>query len=703
MSLHSSQFHPQPQRPSLSYFIFLSILFYTLQNNQVNPYERDSRDAARLALQRDQLVRDGVAEAIGEPLKYNTTAKLIGAEEGNVTDIHAIPYEVGTVDVPAMVRTQVADVLRLDGRAKAVEGRGMPMNVSGFIRGPWEAITSLQELGLDETFNLTRQVPREEVAEDGARGNANATVVRRAEEATDKDKALKVDEMVNKTRTYNRTTLRGDFDFTTPGKMHWDLIEWQEWAVGPFVEDAKGRDDDGELLIEREPKEEWEKEGPAVFISGPLQFYSGRNTLGLDLEGVHFLHHGLIMGFATTSSSTLIPSATSPDTADLLLLPFVPNSLPSITPNSSLLTNLTTHVILPEFDRRITRELHALNYPFNQPLTFPPSSDDPNCAFLFFASLDPLPKHYTPSLYREYYRSLFHPTGSSLTPPPPPRLQYTLYSENCGVMLKGEGTAIPNPSIWSRVTNLAILLTIAQAVILWTMVKQMEASGTGSGAMQIAYWVVGLQTAMDGYTFVLTLMLSMQSYSQANFPLLVPTFLSLISVIRFGVNFATIIASANAQSRPRVAPPPPPPPPPTREEMAARAAERRAESAGGEEGAPLLGGAAAAGEIGAAAGTQRDEEMSDLTLMVMGAVGAIAILFIIINWGWLNLMMVILYSYWVPQIILNVTRGAARNALRKDYILCTTIARLVLPVYMYACPKNLAGVEPSLQACLSGL
>lgn len=49
----------------------------------------------------------------------------------------------------------------------------------------------------------------------------------------------------------------------------------------------------------------------------------------------------------------------------------------------------------------------------------------------------------------------------------------------------------------------------------------------------------------------------------------------------------------------------------------------------------------------------------------------------------------------VPQIVLNVQRGAARLTLRRDYVIGTTIARLVLPTYFWGYKDNVLAIETS--------
>lgn len=52
----------------------------------------------------------------------------------------------------------------------------------------------------------------------------------------------------------------------------------------------------------------------------------------------------------------------------------------------------------------------------------------------------------------------------------------------------------------------------------------------------------------------------------------------------------------------------------------------------------------------------------------------------------------------VPQIVLNVQRGAARQTLRRDYVIGTAVARCTLPVYFWGYRGNVLGIEPSRES-----
>lgn len=52
-----------------------------------------------------------------------------------------------------------------------------------------------------------------------------------------------------------------------------------------------------------------------------------------------------------------------------------------------------------------------------------------------------------------------------------------------------------------------------------------------------------------------------------------------------------------------------------------------------------------------------------------------------------------MYSFWIPQIMLCVAADA-RQVLRPAYVVGTSALRLLLPLYLYACPSNLLRLPP---------
>ena len=80
------------------------------------------------------------------------------------------------------------------------------------------------------------------------------------------------------------------------------------------------------------------------------------------------------------------------------------------------------------------------------------------------------------------------------------------------------------------------------------------------------------------------------------------------------------------------------------------------------------------------------------------AVGvAVGVFGFILLAGWLPFILALVYSYWIPQVVLNVRRGSARSSLAPVYVVGTTAARLVLPLYVWAFADNVLSVTLSVE------
>ena len=91
--------------------------------------------------------------------------------------------------------------------------------------------------------------------------------------------------------------------------------------------------------------------------------------------------------------------------------------------------------------------------------------------------------------------------------------------------------------------------------------------------------------------------------------------------------------------------------------------------------------------------------MFDVSLIVTDGIllGGILIMYELHNYmRWILLLM---YSFWIPQIVANVVRDS-RKPLHPYYILGMTVTRLAIPLYVFGCPKNFMRVEPSNAWCV---
>nr|KYP58814.1 Transmembrane E3 ubiquitin-protein ligase 1 [Cajanus cajan] len=62
-------------------------------------------------------------------------------------------------------------------------------------------------------------------------------------------------------------------------------------------------------------------------------------------------------------------------------------------------------------------------------------------------------------------------------------------------------------------------------------------------------------------------------------------------------------------------------------------------------------------------------------------------------------ILLLVYSFWIPQIITNAVRDS-RKPLHPHYILGITITRLAIPLYIFGCPNNFLRIEPDQSWCV---
>jgi len=65
-----------------------------------------------------------------------------------------------------------------------------------------------------------------------------------------------------------------------------------------------------------------------------------------------------------------------------------------------------------------------------------------------------------------------------------------------------------------------------------------------------------------------------------------------------------------------------------------------------------------------------------------------------------RVMTILIHGFWIPQIIRSA-KTDTRPPLLPIYVVGMSLTRLVLPLYLFACPTNLLGVAPSLAMCVA--
>ncbi|RDX75866.1 Tul1, partial [Mucuna pruriens] len=67
--------------------------------------------------------------------------------------------------------------------------------------------------------------------------------------------------------------------------------------------------------------------------------------------------------------------------------------------------------------------------------------------------------------------------------------------------------------------------------------------------------------------------------------------------------------------------------------------------------------------------------------------------------NYLRPILLLMYSFWIPQIITNVIRDS-RKPLHPHYILGITVTRLAIPLYIFGCPNNFMRIGPDKSWCV---
>lgn len=255
----------RPQRPSVAYFMFLSLVFFMLSNNGPPPsLDGGTSSAARNAVSRFRAAfaarghrRDGLALALGQNATFEdvklpsdvrwhrNASSYATLGEGETPESSAFEYDLAGSPAlefaPALVAQQAAELIE---RPAQVDEQLFAANLTGYIRGDWRAT----DAGLPPTFNKTISTPVLDLRNE----TTNGTLASNATEA------------VNVTTVaVNRTALRGSFDFERAGQLAFNLREELRSAVA--IDDGDAEDHKAPKALSN-PSEDWERLGPVSYL-----------------------------------------------------------------------------------------------------------------------------------------------------------------------------------------------------------------------------------------------------------------------------------------------------------------------------------------------------------------------------------------------------------------------------------------------------
>ncbi|WWD20527.1 hypothetical protein CI109_105003 [Kwoniella shandongensis] len=480
---------------------------------------------------------------------------------------------------------------------------------------------------------------------------------------------------LNKTGEWNETLakeLRGSWDWESTNK--WDMnLKERNISIVSFDNDSDSDtngDKTRETGIEIEGYPDW------TWVKGSATLYSTNDEqIAYDFYGLHHIPNGTYNLYALPEGMRV----------DIRRLPGMWGETLGI---GGEVGNVTRGIVLRELEKEVKsqEDLLILNDVQSDDI-----SDVTTCPLLIYMTLPPLPKGVSPFEIEAYERELQNPTGirSGMRRPPGywesgVGLGAVVVADGCGVVLGLEGgKGLGIDDFWRKSVNYAAFATVSQLLVLLLLVRQMESTRTPSSLAKVSLWSIVIMSISDSWIFSAHVVVGIWSDNKASLPMLVPGFLCLCTAVVFGPRYAVLLHRIQAPERVS-APPPPPPRPATQGPNATTTPNTPAQDT------------AIAERTGQ--GPTMSQDVRNLfrnypaLKWVFGLGALFFILQIIFLPSVIPFSMFALYSYWLPQIWRNARRGTSRG-LDGEFVIGTTIGRLALPMYAFACPDNVFFVK----------
>ncbi|XP_061352154.1 transmembrane E3 ubiquitin-protein ligase FLY2-like [Gastrolobium bilobum] len=219
---------------------------------------------------------------------------------------------------------------------------------------------------------------------------------------------------------------------------------------------------------------------------------------------------------------------------------------------------------------------------------------------------------------------------------------------DCFSPLLLNATSVRIEVYYNKAVNYTLMVTFISFLQVLLLIRQMEHSSTQSGAAKVSILMIGQQAIMDAYLCLLHLTAGILVESLFN-AFATAAFFKFVVFSIFEMRYLLAIWKANR---------------------------------------PLSNGEGWE--------TMR-RELSVLYSRFYGILlGGILLMYEFHNY--LRPILLLMYSFWIPQIITNVIRDS-RKPLHPHYILGITVTRLAIPFYIFGCPNNFMRIEPDKSWC----
>lgn len=204
-------------------------------------------------------------------------------------------------------------------------------------------------------------------------------------------------------------------------------------------------------------------------------------------------------------------------------------------------------------------------------------------------------------------------------------------------------TTLDTETLFGKAINYTLLVTVVAFIQVVVLIRQMEVTSTQAGARRVSLITVGLQAVADSYLCLghLTMGIAVQTLFNA---FATAAFFKFICFSIFLMRWMLLIWKARRPS-------------------------------GFSEGWEAM-----------------RRELSMLYSRFYGSL-LLGIFLLYQLQNHVRLFVFGLYSFWVPQIILNIVEDH-RRPLLPIYIAGTSLTRLAIPLYFWGCPHNFLHIEP---------
>ncbi|KFH64130.1 hypothetical protein MVEG_09955 [Podila verticillata NRRL 6337] len=411
--------------------------------------------------------------------------------------------------------------------------------------------------------------------------------------------------------------------------------------------------------------------------------------ISLQVQGVHFVNNGSFYMWGIPEDARMPLSH---------ILDLMPN-------NSSFI--MAAAALKEQYLKRIKRVENVMHGYENLDYPETTMSEPSSCHYQMYMQLGGIDSSVRSTSLKELEREMATPQGISTIKAPHLNSTLFMYSPNCRIAIGiKDGEGMKREKFFAKAVNYAGMAGTIAFIQVFLLVRQMEYTPTPSSVSKVSYWTIAMQVFMDSYLCMLHLTTGIL-VDFLFIPFVAASFFSFVLVAMFGMRYMLVIWRIQRPER--------------------RGRRNRAAAAAAASANNSSTGSSTGVEATAATATNRptdtmpgglplpvtatrpaapepDSPRSDMQALYgrfywMLIASLVTLYKIAISSTRVQNLMIsacalLLFSFWIPQIVRNVIRGSKRG-LSLWFVLGMTVTRLVLPIYFYACPENLMGHEPT--------